>query len=121
MSIITTLLTSLLFAALLVLFVVILPVAIIFNVRAGMVYREKLAGKIEKLRLGKMLSALGIDIDTYISSERGVDIHKHMNRCVTCSSLEECDERLERGGVTADDIGFCKNEEPLQELTQTLK
>lgn len=121
MSTITSLLTFILIAGVFVLFVVLLPVAIIYNVKAGLIYRERLAGKIEKLRLGKMLPALGIDIETYISSERGIDIHRHMNRCQECSSLEECDERMEQGGITADDIGFCSNEESLQTLTRTLK
>ena len=94
MSMITILLTIILFVAMFVLFAILLPLAIIFNVRTGKAYREKLAGKIEKLRLGKMLSALGIDIDTYIARERGVDIHKHMNNCKACSNLEECDERI---------------------------
>ena len=121
MSMITILLTIILFVAMFVLFAILLPLAIIFNVRTGKAYREKLAGKIEKLRLGKMLSALGIDIDTYIARERGVDIHKHMKNCKACSNLEECDERLDRGGITADEIGFCNNEQSLQELNRTLK
>ena len=121
MSMIITLLTGLLFVAMIVLFAVVLPLAIYFSVRTSRANREKLAGRIEKLRLGKMLSLLGIDIDTYIARERGVDIHQHMSRCKSCSNLDECDERLEQGDITADDIGFCNNEQSLQELSRTLK
>jgi hypothetical protein len=118
---ILSLLISILLAILLVVFIVLVPVAIIFNVRAGMVYREKLAGQIDKLRLGKMLAALGIDVDTYISREHTVDIREHMTRCNACTNTEKCDEQLGYGDVVADDLGYCNNEQSLQELSRTLK
>ena len=121
MSTIITVLASIIMVALLAIFAIWLPLAIIFNVRAGMIYREKLAGQIEKLRLGRMLSALGIDIDSYISNERGVDIHDHIERCKACSNIDECDERMASGDITGDTIDFCNNEQSLQELTRNLK
>jgi len=85
-----TLLAILLLAA----FVVLLPVAIIFNYKAGMKYREILTRQIERLRLGKIIAALGIDIDTYISMERTVDIREQITRCKACDNTEECDDKL---------------------------
>ncbi|MDH5515663.1 MAG: DUF6455 family protein [Gammaproteobacteria bacterium] len=119
MSVFITLLASILLLLLLAVFIIWLPAAIIFNVRAGTAYREKLAGKIEKMRLGKMLAALGVDINAYISNERGVDIHDHVARCNQCSNTRECDERIAQGDVAADDIAFCNNEQSLQKLTRS--
>ena len=118
MDIIIQLSFILLIILLLAVFFVLLPVAIIFNFKAGIKYREKLAGQIERLRLGKMLAALGIDIDAYISMERSVDIWEQMNRCKACDNTEECDDRLSEGVIDADDISFCNNEKSLQELTR---
>ena len=102
-------------------FAVLLPLAIGTNVKAGLVYREKLAGRIEKLRLGKMLSALGIDIDAYVSQVRSVEIHEHMTRCKACENVEKCDEKLEGGDIAPDTIDFCNNEQSLQSLGDTIK
>ena len=115
------LLAAILALVVVLIFAVLLPLAIGTNVRAGRVYREKLAGGIEKLRLGKMLAALGIDVDAYISQVRSVDIHEHMTRCKACGNVEKCDEKLADGSVTPDAIGFCNNEQSLQSLGDTLK
>ena len=78
---ITSLVTILMLGLLLAIFIVWLMVAIIFNTRAGMKYRQQLAEQLARLRLGKMLTALGIDTDSYLSIERTVDIHEQMERC----------------------------------------
>ena len=96
-------------------FVVLLPVAIVFNYKAGMKYREILARQIERLRLGKMLAALGIDIDTYVSMDRTVDIREQITRCKACDNTEECDDRLAEGIIDTDNISFCNNEKSLKE------
>ena len=97
-------------------FLALLPVAIIFNARAGMKYRTALAGKIHGLRLGKMLAALGINIDEYLATQRVIDIHQHIKRCEECANLEQCDEGLANGNIEAGSIHFCSNEQPLQEI-----
>lgn len=111
---------SLIITALLVLltgaFVVLLVLAIMFNVQAGQRYRENLAKKLDQLRLGKMLSALGIDSETYLHSERIVDIHQQMNRCSGCANTDQCDDQLLEGVVRSDEIDFCNNERSLQEM-----
>ena len=119
MSVFITLLASILLLLLVAVFTLWLPAAIVFNVRAGVAYREKLAGKIEKMRLGKMLAALGVDIDAYTSNERGVDIHDHVTRCNQCINTGECDERISQGDINADDIAFCNNEHSLHKLTRS--
>ena len=111
----------LLLGLLLATFMVLLPVAIIFNTRTGMKYRQGLAEQLARLRLGKMLTALGIDTDSYLSSERVVDIQKQMERCNTCANTEECDTRLAEGAVDAGSIDYCSNEASLHKITERLK
>ena len=106
---------------LLVIFIVWLIVAIIFNTRAGMKYRQGLADQLERLRLGKMLAALGIEADGYLSSERAVDIREQMERCNACANTDECDTRLAAGPVDAGSIDYCNNEASLQKIAARLK
>jgi hypothetical protein len=118
MTQILSLIPAAVLALLLVAFLVLLPIAIIFNYRAGMKYRAALAQQLNALRLGRMLGALGIDIDSYIASERVVDIHQHIKRCGECSNLGPCDEGLADGSLTPDSIGFCNNEQSLRGIVK---
>jgi hypothetical protein len=113
---IVTIVSILLLGLLLATFTVLLPLAIIFNTRAGMKYRHALAGQLQQLRLGKMLTALGIDTDSYLSSERVVAIREHMAHCNACENTVECDTRLAEGTVDAESISFCNNEASLQKI-----
>lgn len=111
----------LLLGMLLLIFTVLLPAAIIFNTRAGMKYRQVLAERLHQLRLGKMLAALGIDTDSYLSTEHVVDIHRQMKRCNNCTNTVECDTRLSEDTVDVDDIDYCNNEASLQKIAGRLK
>jgi len=114
-----SLLSATLLALLLVSFAILLMVAIVFNFRAGMKYRKALAEQLDHFRLAKMLVALGIDIDEYLSTERVVDIHTHMKRCNACENVDECDEQLAQGNLSPDGIEFCNNEQSLREIART--
>ena len=111
-----TIIALLVITLILVTFSVLLPVAIVFNVRAGEKYRKGLAETVNRLRLGKMLAALGVDIDRYLNSERSLDIQQHIDRCNTCDNTAECDDRLARRDIDPDRIGFCNNEASLREI-----
>ena len=113
--------SMLMLGLLLATFMILLPVAIIYNTRAGMKYRRRLAEQLARLRLGKMLTALGIDTDSYLSSERVVDIQKQMERCNTCTNTVECDTRLAEGAVDSGNIDYCNNEASLHKITERLK
>lgn len=91
--------------------------AIVFNVKAGKKYRRSLAEKIDQLRLSRMLTALGVDMNTYLHTERVVDIQQQMDRCSACENTGKCDDQLSGGSISADEIGFCNNEESLQKMT----
>jgi len=99
-----------------VIFTVVLFVAIIFNVRTGLRYREGLARKLGRLRLNKMLGALGIDTNTYLHGERVTDIYGDMERCANCRQARKCDQEIARGALKPGEIGFCDNEAPLREI-----
>jgi hypothetical protein len=114
-----SLLSAILLSLLLVTFAILLMIAIVFNFKAGLKYRKALAEKVNHFRLAKMLTALGIDIDEYLSTERVVDIHTHMTRCGACENIDECDDRLAQGRLSPDDIGFCNNEQSLQKIART--
>ena len=115
-------LTSLLLLTLLIAsFILLLSTAIVFNTRAGMKYRTTLAARLEQLRLGKMLAALGIDTDSYLSREHAVDIHQHMQRCTSCTNTEECDSRLTDENVDTETIDYCNNEASLRKLARQLQ
>jgi hypothetical protein len=113
-----TLVPAAVLALLLAAFLLLLPIAIVFNYRAGMKYRAVLAERLNTLRLGRMLGALGIDIEAYLSSERVVDIHQHMQRCAECTNIASCDAGLVDGSITPDTIGFCNNEQSLRDLAK---
>ena len=106
---------------LLVIFIVLLLAAIVFNTRAGMRYRQKLADQLERLRLGKMLTALGIETNSYLSTVRAADIREQMERCNACTNTGECDTQLAAGPVDAASIDYCNNEASLQKLAERLK
>ena len=81
-------LTSLLLLTLLMAsFILLLSTAIVFNTRAGMKYRTTLAARLEQLRLGKMLAALGIDTDSYLSREHALTFTS------TCSAVQAAPTR----------------------------
>ncbi len=113
-----TIIALVMLALMLVTFTVLLPVAIVFNVRAGEQYRQDLAEKVNRLRLGKMLAALGVDIDVYLRSERSLEIQQHIDRCATCDNTAECDDKLSDQAIDPDNIGFCNNEASLREIAK---
>ena len=116
MNTLTLVTVGLLLALVLAVFAVLLPRAFVVNFKTGMLYRERLAGQIDKLRLGNMLAALGIDAHAYISKQSAADIREQMTRCKACGNTAACDEALTQEGVTADEIGFCDNEDALQKV-----
>ena len=99
-------------------FALLLISAIVFNLKAGRKYRKSLASSVDQLRLSKMLTALGINVDTYLHTERVVDIQQHMDRCSACDNIDTCDDQLSKGSLDATDISFCNNEQSLQEIAR---
>jgi hypothetical protein len=84
--------------------------------KAGRRYRAAMAEQLKTLRLNKMLTALGIDTNQYLHSQRAVDIHNHMERCSQCENTEECDESLSANTVSTHNIDYCNNEASLKDI-----
>ena len=99
-------------------FVVLLALAMAFNMRGGERYRARLAAKVDQLRLGRMLGALGIDTESYVKEMKIPDVYQQMGRCASCQNTGECDDRLEAGSIEAEALDFCNNEQSLQELVR---
>ena len=86
------------------------------NVIVGMEFRKNLARQVNALRLNKMLTALGIDINSYLHSERVIDIEQQIDKCASCENTETCDDQLSKGTVQAGNIDYCNNEKSLQQI-----
>lgn len=99
-------------------FAFMLTSAIVFNLKAGQRYRKSLATRVQQLRLSRMLTSLGIDVDRYLHSERIVDIEQQMQRCSACENTDTCDDQLTQGDIDVAEIGFCNNEQSLQDMAQ---
>jgi len=103
--------------ALFVLYVIIrMSYVIMRNVIVGMEFRKQLAREVHALRLNKMLGALGINVNSYLHSERVIDIEEHIDQCASCENTASCDDELASGTVTADSIDYCNNEQALQHI-----
>ena len=86
------------------------------NVIVGMEFRKRLARQVNALRLNRMLTALGIDINGYLHSERVIDIEEQIDRCSACHNTETCDDQLTKGTINAGNIDYCNNEQSLQRI-----
>ncbi len=100
-------------------FIVLLPVAILFNMKRGLRYRQLVAEQVERLRLARMLRALGVDVGAYVHHGRIVEIDEQMKRCAACANTKTCDEELANGKVDVGHIGYCENEGSLKELVES--
>lgn len=88
------------------------------NVITGIKFRSALARKLHQLRLNRMLTALGIDLNIYLHHEQIVDIENQMSKCSACGNTEICDDQLASGQVNTDNIDYCNNEESLKEIVE---
>ncbi len=91
------------------------------NVRQGKVVRQKLALRVESLRMSKMLSALGLDFSKYLHEVPLNKINSSMSKCENCDSLEQCDEKLQQDIIKPEEIDFCPNHECLGQFTELKK
>ena len=97
-------------------FSILLFSTIIFNMKVGVRYRARLAQQLDSLRLSKMLTALGVDTNTYLHNQRVVDIKNHMERCLQCDNTDQCDDNIEENNISTENISYCKNEESLKDV-----
>ena len=86
------------------------------NVKNGMLFRTLLAKRVGNLRLGKMLTALGINVDKYLHEEKVLDIEAQIERCTACENTDTCDDNLQNDAISIDTIDYCNNESDLKSM-----
>jgi hypothetical protein len=92
--------------------------AIAANFRTGREFRARLAQRLQGMRMHRMAKALGIDVEQCLHGENVVRIEQNMRRCEACDELEACDEKLAKGELSVEEIGFCPNRECLAEYAR---
>jgi hypothetical protein len=93
------------------------------NLVNGKRFYQNLESRLEDLRLGRMLSLLGINKKQYVYQNPVNDITKHMNQCASCANTAVCDEKLaaassSTGSIELDGISFCSNKSELSGLKE---
>lgn len=91
---------------------------IIRNLINGRKFHYLLEQEFSKLRLSKMLTALGLSKKDYIYQTRVPDIQRQMNNCSDCTNTVECDEELSAQDIDISNIEFCDNEAELKGIKQ---
>lgn len=99
-------------------FILRLCYTIAINLINGKKFHHSLEQEFNKLRLSRMLNALGINKAAYIYQTSVKDIHQQMSSCSDCGNTDACDEKLSTTDVDASEIEFCNNEAKLKELKQ---
>lgn len=102
-------------------FVLRLCYTIMINLINGRKFHHALEQEFDRLRLGKMLNALGINKTAYIYQTNVNDIHKQMDSCSNCDNTSECDDKLSNEEIDITEINFCSNEAELKEIKRQQK
>ncbi len=97
-------------------FIIRLFYTIVINMVNGQKFHNALEQEFSKLRLNRMLAALGINKTDYIYQTSVKDIHQQMKNCSDCTNTNECDEKLARPDIDVTEIEFCNNEADLKEI-----
>ena len=87
------------------------------NVKQGQVVRQKLAKRVESLRMTKMLNSLGLDFNQYLHTVPLNKISESMGKCESCETTEKCDEKLKQKSLEIQNIDFCPNQQCLEKFS----
>ena len=93
-----------------------LSYTVAMNLINGRKFHHALEQEFSKLRLSKMLAALGISKTDYIYQTSVKDIQQQMKSCSDCTNTNECDEKLSKPDINITEIEFCNNEADLKEI-----
>lgn len=92
---------------------------IIINLIKGRQFHLALEKEFNRLRLSKMLTALGINKVRYIHTTASTKIKQQMDACEQCTNTVECDTKLSQDEIEINHIHFCNNEAELKEIKQS--
>lgn len=82
------------------------------------VMRQVLLMRIEKLRLPRMLQALGINLTNYLYTVPVDQIDQCATNCEQCESTDLCDEKLKIPELNPGDIDFCASQQHLSQYSR---
>ena len=88
------------------------------NMQQGREVRELLAKRVEGLRMSRMLSALGVNFNSYLHKVPLHRINESMRNCESCPTTGQCDEVLKQESVTPQEIDFCPNQNCLGKFVE---
>lgn len=88
------------------------------NVKQGRAVRQQLAKRVESLRMSRMLKALGIDFSSYLHQVPVNKINESMNKCDTCPTIDQCDDKLQEKTLKPEEIDFCPNQDCLTKFSE---
>ena len=110
------------YLALVILLLIRLPWAMSKNIKTGIRFRQALSEKIDGLRLGRMLSRLGITNKGYLYEQRIHKIRHHIDQCEACENIDICDARADDMDEIDNDIAtYCPNAEDLVSIRDEVK
>ena len=81
--------------------------------------RKHLAEKMSATPLPKMLQALGVGGATFLYRESVDVIDTCIKNCETCTTLDQCREKLKLPELNPEDIEFCNNKEYLTKYSRS--
>lgn len=87
------------------------------NMQQGREFRRNLAQSLQKLRMSKVLSALGLDTNAYLHKLSVYNIKQHMSKCENCTTTGACDEKLSQPSIQHAELEFCPIHEGLFEFS----
>ncbi len=80
--------------------------------------RKQLLERAKFLPLPKMLQALGIGLGNYFYKVPLDEIDQCITHCETCSTIDQCHEKLKIPELNPGDIEFCSNKEHLSQFSR---
>lgn len=95
------------FIGAIMLMVIRLTMAIIGNFQTGQAVRLALAGRIGRMRYGRMLAARRVNLNEFLHQRPLTEIEAGMRRCRACPATTECDRLLEQGVTSEQAPEFC--------------
>lgn len=75
--------------------------------------RREMLKSVESTPLPRMLQALGIGFGRYFYKEPIGDVSESIRLCETCSSINECRDKIAIPELNPEDIEFCPNKDHL--------
>ena len=95
------------FIGAIMLMVIRLTMAIIGNFQTGQAVRLTLAGRIGRMRYGRMLAMRRVNLNEFLHQRPLTEIEAGMRRCRACPATTECDRTLAPGVTSEQAPEFC--------------